>query len=138
MKKIYFDRLDSTFHKALMIPTLVFFGIYLYATLADADPTLKAISGVLGFGMLIFFLGKPFFYRNYVGWNKRGVTIKLNSFFSKTLSFRDIESFGIEKDQFVVRRINGSTFLFNIANIQADQLNRLQDILRTSGRTAPS
>ena len=132
MKKVHFDKQDSLFNQLLLFPMLFFIGLFAYTTLNNDDSTLKMISAVLGFGLLIFQLGKQFFFKNYLGWNKRGVTIKLNSFWSKNINFTDVSSYQIQNTRLQIIRNNGSEFNFNLENIRVDDIDKIRNILNAN------
>ena len=132
MKRVYFDKLDSRKNKVLAIPMVIFLIIYIYASFNNRDATLQAVSGIIGFGLSIIFIGKHFFFRNYIGWNKKGITIKLNSLVSKTISFNKIASFVIKNERLEIFRKDGSIFHFKLTNLRTDHIDQIQEILKSN------
>ncbi|MCE2613164.1 hypothetical protein LVD13_09295 [Flavobacteriaceae bacterium D16] len=132
MKKVFFDKLDSRNNKFLALPMIVFMLIYLYTAFADRQSSLHQISAILGFGFSIIFLGKQFFFRNYIGWNKKGITIRLNSLLSKSISFNDISSYSFRNKKLEVEHRNGSKFNCNLENLSSDHVDQLERILKAN------
>jgi len=132
MKKVFFDKLDSRKNKLLAIPMIVFLLIYVFTAFTNPDSSLHKISAILGFGLSVVFFGKQFFYRNYLGWNKKGMTIKLNSLFSKTISFSEIGSYAIEKNRLEIVRLDGSKIDFKLNNLRSDHIDQLQQVLESN------
>jgi len=132
MRKIYFEKLDGLTNKLVAIPMLIAFGVYFYTAFNLSDSIYHKISAIIAFGLASVFLGKQFFFRNYIGWNKLGIVIKLNSFWSKTLSFKKIELFDFNNDFLEIRLGDGTEFSFRLANIKKEDVERLKELLKTN------
>ena len=79
MKKIFFDKPDSPKNKILAIPMIVFLLIYICSAFNNRDSNLHSIAAIIGFRFAVVFMGRQCFYRYYLGWNKKGMTIKLEN-----------------------------------------------------------
>ncbi|NER10419.1 hypothetical protein SAMN06265375_10133 [Muriicola jejuensis] len=132
MKRIYFDKMDSRSKKVLAIPMIIFLGIYIYSAFNNRGSVLQSVSGIIGFGFFIFLMSKQFFFKNYVGWNRMGLIIKLNSFWPRNINFGDIKSYKIENNRLHILRKNGSEFNFNLENIGVDDENKIRNILNAN------
>jgi hypothetical protein len=93
MKKIFFDKQDSPGNRVFVLIMIIFLGIYMVATLGSLNEQIKGISGVIGFTASVIFFGKQFIFKYYLGWNKKGFVIKINSFLTNSYAYRDIKSY---------------------------------------------
>ena len=132
MEKVFFDRLDSRKNKLLALPMIVFMLIYVFTAFTNRETYLHQISAILGFGFSVIFFGKQFFFRNYIGWNKKGITIKLNTLLSKSVSFREIRSYSFVNKKLEIERQDGSKFQCSLENLRSDHIDKLKKILKTS------
>lgn len=130
MKKVHFDKLDGRKNKLLAIPMILFLLIYVYTAFTNRDSNLHQIAAITGFGFAVIFLGKQFFYRNYVGWNKKGLLLRLNSFTSKSIPFHRIESYNISNGRLEIFRKDQKHFTFKLEGISDQDIKKILEILR--------
>ncbi|MDV7187914.1 hypothetical protein R3X25_11535 [Lutibacter sp. TH_r2] len=102
MKKIYFDdmsNLKKNWTKPIMLflgLILIIFGTFTEFLSEDWNKWIKA-SGYLLFS--IYFLRKVI-RKNYVQWNKLGMTVRINSYFGeKRITFSEINSYEFINDK---------------------------------------
>ena len=63
---------------------------------------------MIGYVAMIIFFARMFYGKYYVGWNKIGITIRLNSFFSnKSFNFKDVTSTVFENEFLTITKKNG-------------------------------
>jgi hypothetical protein len=129
MRNVFFDNASSRQNRLLAIPMVVFMLIYILTAFYDQGSLLHKISAILGFGFSVVFLGKQFAFRNYLGWNKKGMVLKLNSFFSKTISFEHIHDYSFENENLEIIRKNGSRFNFSLKDIKPDHIDRIREVI---------
>ncbi|MBL7471212.1 hypothetical protein [Robertkochia sediminum] len=132
MKKIFFDKLDGRNNKLLGIPMVVFVLIYVYTAFTDRDSNIHQISVILWLGFSAIFFGKQFFFKNYNGWNKKFITIKLNTFLSKYILFKDISSYTFENEILEIVRKDGRKFQWSLVNLRTNHLDKLEKILKAN------
>jgi hypothetical protein len=104
MKKIYFDDI-SNFRKKLMQKSIFLIGVscilfgYFYETMNEIQAVW--ISRTRSFGFLLFtiyFINKVI-RKNYVQWNKIGMTVRINNYFQEErISFNKIASYEFLND----------------------------------------
>lgn len=104
MKKIYFDDI-SNFRKKLMQKSIFIIGVscilcgYFYETMNEIQSVW--ISRTRSFGFLLFtiyFINKVI-RKNYVQWNKIGMTVRINNYFQEErISFNKIASYEFLND----------------------------------------
>ena len=84
-------------------------------------------------GMLIqtAFMSRLFWFTNYVEWNKKTVSIKLNNFSTETIAFETISNATIdyEAKKLLITLNSGSEKVFKTENIVQSDLERLMLIL---------
>ena len=130
MKNVFFDNFSNRKNRLLAIPMVVFMLIYIF-TIDDRGSALHKIGAILGPGLFVVIMGKQFFFRNYLGWNKKGMTLKLNSFFSKTISFEHIIAYSFKNENLEIVRKNGSSFNFSLRDLNPNHIHRIREILLT-------
>jgi hypothetical protein len=70
-----------------------------------------------------------FFYKNYVGWNKMGITIRIKSFFGETINFKDIKTKEFTNDVLNISKINGNEIKIDLSGIKKSDIDELNNIL---------
>ncbi|CEN52461.1 hypothetical protein [Capnocytophaga canis] len=84
------------------------------------------ISAYLGFSL--YYL-TPFLYRNSVEWNKKGITLKLNTLiFTRTFSFEDIQSVEFSENELKVVKTNDVVRTLDLTGIAPESIERLKAI----------
>ena len=134
MKKIYFDNLsnfkNSWLSKTVFIVALlcIFSGFIFQAIDAIDDVWIKRIQR---FGYILFalyFLNKVF-RKNYVQWNKLGMTIRINSYFKEhRLTFSKVKYHTFENNNLTVHQID-NTFTIDLSNTNTSDTDQLIKII---------
>lgn len=70
------------------------------------DKTVKYLTAFFSIAMLINGL-RPFFHKHHVQWNKRGITIRVNSFLGTNFSFDNIRNIVYAEDTYTVYTHSG-------------------------------
>ena len=134
MKKIYFDDI-SNFRKNWILKSIFLIGIFcilfgfFYSTMNEIEPTwVKRIKSV---GLLLFsiyFISKVL-RKNYVQWNKIGMTVRINNYFrEKRITYNEINSYEFINDTLRVFQTN-KTIEINLKNILDSDKDRLIQII---------
>lgn len=80
--------------------------------------------------MSIYYL-TPFFYKNFVQWNKKGITLKLNTLiFTRTFSFEDIQSVEFSENELKVAKTNDVVRTLDLTGIAPESIERLKAIFQ--------
>ncbi|RIY37995.1 hypothetical protein CKY20_00145 [Capnocytophaga canis] len=86
------------------------------------------VSAYLGFAL--YYL-TPFLYRNSVEWNKRGITLKLNTLvFSRTFSFEDIKSVEFLEKELRVTRHDDLVRTLDLTGITPKSIEKLKAVFQ--------
>ncbi len=130
MKRIKFTELGFKKNLDTLIMCLGFICIVigLLSNFGLITDKLKILSG-LSVLMVLYPQTKNFFYKNYIFWNKKGGSMKLNSK-SFSFQFENIRNVTIENEKLFIELKNGSSKEFSTKNIDADNLNKLLMILK--------
>jgi len=129
MKHIHFDNNKNWGWVILLILSLFFIVSGTFEFFEFENPKINKRISAVGFLFQIIYFSKMFWYKNYVQWNEKGITIKLNIIVSTTLSFKDITAYHIQDHKLVICRKGGATSTFNIDDIVKDDIEKLQQII---------
>lgn len=129
MKSIYFNKYNSWQNGLLIIPGAFFVLLAGLHMLLDFSAEYAKIFGILGNFFLAIYWGKMFVFKYYVGWNKLGMNMKIDSFWFKTFSFDKVSNFSLEKDRLKIFLMDGKEYRFCLKNIKMQDRQRLLKIL---------
>jgi len=131
MKKIYFDNISdwkkNWLKLSLLILSLIllFIGIFADIFSENLNKWIKA-TGFLFIGL--FYMSK-LIRKNYVQWNKIGMTVRINSYFrEKRLTFNEINSYKFMDDILLIIQSN-KTIQLDLNNIIDSDKKRLIQII---------
>ena len=135
MNRIHFDqKVDWPLLTILLIPI----GFYFVASygLFGLDKSWSrfflTIAGVLN----VVGLSKTFWYKYYVRWNSKVITIKFNSFSGRFIRFADIKYFKLSESELVIsKHSSGKKIVIPTSGIAEEDLQTLENILRTHTET---
>ena len=95
-KRLHFDKLDKWPSVVLIVLALICISVGIFEVFPNLSPTWTKRIAALGYVFLILHFGKMFVRPNYVGWNKRGMHIRIKSLLGESLRFKDIKSTDLE------------------------------------------
>ncbi|BCY28222.1 hypothetical protein [Flavobacterium okayamense] len=130
MKRIKFTELGfkKNLDTLVVCVGLIFLVIGLIAVFGFLNQKLSGLAG-LSTTLVLYPQFKNFFYKNYIFWNKRGGSMKLNSK-SYSFQFDTIKEVEINNDKLFLDLKNGSIKEFSTKDINPDDLNYLLLILK--------
>jgi hypothetical protein len=140
MKSIKFQELSPKGKNGIMLALMVAAALFLVLNMFEVFSFLspKVLKGLtLASYLIVFFHSfRPFFYRNHVQWNKRGITIRVNSFWGANFGFGEVKSVEYSEDVYTVYRYNDrSPKVINLEGIEQDSKEQLLRILREYTRS---
>ena len=104
MKKIYFDDI-SNFRKNLIQKSIFLIGIsfilfgFFYSIMNEIEPIWIKRMKSIGFLLFAIYFINKVIRKNYVQWNKVGMTVRINTYFrEKRLTFNEINSYEFIND----------------------------------------
>lgn len=132
MKRIQFDRIhNNSYFFILMIISLICLLIGVF--LPDfGNPRINKLFMSIGFITQILFLGRMFWFKNYVQYNKLGMAIKLNSFIDKTIKFEAVKNVVVneQENQLVVDMGGKNIYKINTLGIANEDVFKLLDLIK--------
>jgi|GEM_PF-582094 len=130
MKRIHFANLGKN---KLVIAVAVFSAACLLFGLFDGFDLVStsSVRYVLGLGYFLsaIFLTHMFWYKNYVQWNKRGMMIRIDSFFGKNLKFEEIISAKLDGDILEIMESKNSKVSIDLSEIVQEDRETLNQII---------
>ena len=126
-KIIKFDQLNK--HSSIKIILLMIAGACLILGNTTFDNTDFEIIKVFTFIIPIVYLGRIFWFKNYVRWNKNIIILKFNYFTDDTIKFVDIYSLERLENKLKITLSSEKVYEFNIDNIKPDHISKLNTII---------
>ncbi|MBT3547952.1 MAG: hypothetical protein HN487_09730 [Flavobacterium sp.] len=130
MKKIHFHNLGKkNYWILLIIFSLVFILVGIFEPFEfENEKTYKYISS-FGFFLQAIYFSKLFWHKNTVQWNKKGATIRINSFMGRSLSFDQIRKTELIEKKLIVTKNDGKTVTFDLNEILESDTKKLNQII---------
>ncbi len=129
MKRIKFDhKLD------LLMLIILFAAIFCYVisfnNLFGIEDRQAKFFSLIGGLLNVVAITKIYWYKYYVRWNSKAITIQFNAFSSRTIPFADIETFEFSDSALIIsKRRRRKKLTFAISGIAEEDLHRLESIL---------
>ena len=134
MKNIYFDDI-SNFRKNLLQKSIFLIGIscilfgFFYSTMNEIEPIWIKRMKSIGFLLFAVYFISKVIRKNYVQWNKIGMTVRINTYFrEKRLTFNEVDSYEFINDILRVFQSN-KTIELDLSNILESDKERLIKII---------
>lgn len=130
MKRIKFTELGfkKNLDSLIVIIGFILFIIGFTALFGIFNEKLSSLAGLAAL-LILYPQTKNFFFKNYIFWNKKGGSMKLN-YKSFSFQFEDIKNIAIENEKLLIDLKNGSSKEFSIIDINQEDLNNLLMILK--------
>ena len=133
MEKIQFDNLQSKRVSILMILAAIFILVGVFKPFNLFSAEIYKWMSFLGFLLQIILFSRMFWFKNYVQWNKRGIVIKIDSWFGfgESLKFNDIKSINFEETTIELTLFGGRRKrIINVSHIVLADRQQLQQLLQ--------
>ena len=132
MRKIYFDQHNARGNVILLTLAAICIMIGLWhISVPDSSIWYRRIN-TFGYFLLVIVLAKPVVRKYYVGWSKRGIFIKIGSYFGKSIRFKDIATIEFSENVLHIRKKDGHSHSFNLSGISEKDVAKLTEILATN------
>ncbi len=130
MKRIHFDNFsENWFLITILILSVIFLLVGIFEFIPFENPKInKGISGI-GFLLQALFFSRMFWYKNYVQWNKKGATIRINSILGKSIMFDNIKGTELNEKKLIITQKNGKKFMFDLNEIAESDTQKLNEII---------
>ena len=130
MKKIHFDHIGGDRKWGLLFAiSLVFILTGFFELIDFGIPVVNQWLIITGFFIHAVLLSKLFWHKNVVQWNKKGVVIRIKSYFGRSLRFSDIESTQLNDQKLKITTKSGKLFLFDLSEFSDSDSLKLINIL---------
>lgn len=134
MKKIHFENMANGYWFAVLIISLIFIIIGTFEYFDFENKKIYLYLRWAGFVIAAIYFSKGFWMKNYVRWNKKSILIRINSWSSTSLKFKDITSVKHTKKTLNITQTNGEVLSFDLDQFKEESILRLYQIL-TENRT---
>ena len=137
MKPIKFQELSpkggNLIWLLLLVASAVFVLLNTFDVLYFENPKVGKWINLVCFLIITTHNLRPFYYRNYVQWNKRGISIRVNSFWGFNFSFADVKRIEYAGDRYTVYKYSNGwkPKVINLKGIEQESKERLLEILRS-------
>ena len=129
MKRIKFDHKLDRLMLIILFAAILCYLISFYNLFGIEDRHNK-IFALFGGLLNVVALSKMFWYKLYVRWNSKAITIQFNYFSGRTIPFADIETFEFSDSALIIsKRRKRKKFFFTTSGIAEEDLRRLESIL---------
>ncbi len=131
MKKTHFDNFSkSWFLITILILSIVFglIGIFEFIPFENPKINKRMLSGI-GFILPALLFIRMFWYKNYVGYNKKGAVIRINSFIGKSLTFNQIKSTELNERKLIITKFKEKKTTIDLNGIAESEAQKLYEII---------
>lgn len=130
MKRIHFDNTRDWRVTAILIVAVIFILLGSFEPFDFDNPNMNKGITLFGWILWLVYFGRMFLYKNYVQWNKKGISIKINSFWGKNLTYNNIKgSEIIDNDTLIITKNNGNQLKIDLQGIVEKDALKLHNII---------
>ena len=130
MKRIKFDNLQyNCFFISLVLISLFCIIFGLFEIIQFQNPKINKGISAIGYVSQAVFFSRMFWFKNYVQYNKKGIFIRIKTFFGKSISFDNVERTELENQVLTIYKNDGTRYDFSMKNIDENDSQRLNDLI---------
>lgn len=130
MKKIHFENMSWNW---ILISVLILTAILIFGTNSQIfefdNPKINSVLRSFGLILLIVYLSRIFWYKNYVQWNKKGIVIRIKSLFGKTIRFDKIKLTELQDKTLTITKVDGTKTIIDLVGVLDKDIQKLNKIL---------
>lgn len=138
MQKIHFYQFSFKHHPiaglltvcAALFPALSLFDLFDFLGASNVKWITAACYLLIAYQLGL----RKLFYRHYVEWNKRGITVRVNSLWGLNFSFSDVKNVTFSEDSCTLQMYGGSTKKIDVTGIESHSKDRLLTLLNMNIR----
>ena len=131
MKRIKFDNLQyNQFFISLVLLSLICIIFGLFEIIQFQNPKINKGISAIGYLSQAVFFSRMFWFKNYVQYNKKGIFIRIKTFFGKSISFDNVERTEVENQVLTIYKNDGKRYDFNLKDIDENDTKKLNDIFK--------
>lgn len=129
MKRIKFDNLQyNWFFISLVLLSLICIIFGFFEIIQFQNPKINKGISKIGYLSQTVFFSRMFWFKNYVQYNKKGIFIRIKTFFGKSISFDNVERTELENQVLTIYKYDGNNYHFNMKNIDENDTKKLNEI----------
>ena len=127
MKRIHFENLNSSFNRGLLLSAIVIL-VLSFIPVVDSIIDEKWYR-VMAYLLIAIYSLRLVFWRNYANWNNKSVRIKLNSFKSNLVKFKDVKSVNFDNDTLTVEGYRMITLNIDVSGLYKADVEKLTELI---------
>ena len=130
MKRIKFDNLQTNWLFISLILISIFCIIFGFFEIIEFEnPKINKRISAIGYFTQAIFFSRMFWFKNYVQWNKKGIVVRIKSFFGKSISFENVKNSKLENNILTIYENNGKSYNFDLTEIDEKDSKKLNEII---------
>ena len=130
MKRIKFDNLQTNWLFISLILISIFCIIFGFFEIIEFEnPKINKRISAIGYLLQAIFFSRMFWFKNYVQWNKKGIVVRIKSFFGKSISFENVKNSKLENNILTIYENNGKSYNFDLTEIDEKDSKKLNEII---------
>ena len=130
MKRIKFDNLQyNWFFISLILLSLFCIIFGLFEIIEFQNPKINKGISAIGYVSQAVFFSRMFWFKNYVQYNKKGIFIRIKTFFGKSISFDNVERTELENQALTIYKNDGTRYDFNLEEIEERYSRKLFKVI---------
>ena len=130
MKRIKFDNLQTNWLLISLILISIFCIIFGFFEIIEFEnPKINKRISAIGYLSQAIFFSRMFWFKNYVQWNKKGIVVRIKSFFGKSISFENVKNSKLENNILTIYENNGKSYNFDLTEIDEKDSKKLNVII---------
>ena len=130
MKRIKFDNLKTNWLFISLILISIFCIIFGFFEIIEFEnPKINKRISAIGYLLQAIFFSRMFWFKNYVQWNKKGIVVRIKSFFGKSISFENVKNSKLENNILTIYENNGKSYNFDLTEIDEKDSKKLNVII---------
>ena len=130
MKRIKFDNLQTNCLFISLILISIFCIIFGFFEIIEFEnPKINKRISAIGYLSQAIFFSRMFWFKNYVQWNKKGIVVRIKSFFGKSISFENVKNSKLENNILTIYENNGKSYNFDLTEIDEKDSKKLNEII---------
>jgi len=136
MKRIHFINLGRNKYWLIVILLSMFLMlVYIFQFIKFENPKIYKHLLLVAYLLMATYWSRLYWYKNTVQWNRKGVLIRINSFFGKSLNFNQIKEVELNEKKLIITKNNNKTITFDLTEFEKSDIQKLIEIITKNAYT---
>lgn len=131
MKTIHFNQINGKTNTIIAVIASISFTIGIYKMYVQMNEEFNNIYLALGFLLMSVFFLKMYYPGYYVGWNKKGITIRTKLFNALQLDYNEILDWSISNNILLITTKTEKKYEVNLKEVRSKDIEYLSTILKS-------